>query len=64
MINRLPLAMARELFERLLPIISLIALLIILGKALFDSVHAWLSGAEIRYIVPVFEAPIAQIGKS
>jgi hypothetical protein len=64
MLNRLTLTAARGSFERVMPIISLAALTLIVGMALFQSASAWLAGAEAKSIVPVFEAPIAQAGKA
>ncbi|MCS6839907.1 MAG: permease, partial [Roseiflexus sp.] len=51
-------------FERVTPIISLIVLALIVAQVLFQSVSAWLSGAEMKHVVPVFEAPIATAGKA
>ena len=39
-------------------------LALIVGQALFQSLSAWLTGAELKTIVPVFEAPIANAGKA
>ena len=64
MLNRLTLTAVRGSFERVMPIISLAALTLIVGMALFQSASAWLAGAEAKSIVPVFEAPIAQAGKA
>lgn len=64
MINRPTLIAVRGLFERMMPVISLAALALIVGMALFQSVNAWLTGDEVKNIVPVFEAPIAQAGKA
>lgn len=64
MINRPTLIAVRELFERMMLVISLAALALIVGMALFQSVNAWLTGDEVKNIVPVFEAPIAQAGKA
>lgn len=50
--------------ERLIPLASLALLILIIGQALLTSVHAWLSGAEWKDVVPVFEAPIAGVGKA
>ncbi|MGQ9550262.1 MAG: permease [Roseiflexus sp.] len=64
MINRPTLIAVRGSFERMMPVISLAALALIVGMALFQSVNAWLTGDEVKNIVPVFEAPIAQAGKA
>jgi uncharacterized membrane protein YraQ (UPF0718 family) len=64
MLNHPTLTAARGSFERVMPIISLAALALIVGMALFQSASAWLAGAEAKSIVPVFEAPIAQAGKA
>ncbi len=62
--NRPTLIAVRGSFERMMPVISLAALALIVGMALFQSVNAWLTGDEVKNIVPVFEAPIAQAGKA
>jgi len=64
MINRLLIVTTRESFERLMSIVSLIALVLIVGIALFESVRAWLTGADPQHLFPVFEIPIAQAGKA
>jgi hypothetical protein len=64
MINRLLIVTTRESFERLMPTVSLIALILIVGIALFESIRAWLTGADPQHLVPVFEMPIAQAGKA
>lgn len=50
--------------ERLLPILSLGLLILIVSQALHASLRAWLAGAEINRVIPVFEAPIASAGKT
>lgn len=64
MSSRPLLPVMRASFERAMPVISLIVLALIVAQALFQSVSSWLSGAEMKYIVPVFEAPIANAGKA
>ncbi|MFQ3661944.1 MAG: permease [Chloroflexaceae bacterium] len=51
-------------YKRLMPIATLVILALIVGQALFQSLSAWLSGAELKNMVPVFEAPIASAGKA
>ncbi len=51
-------------YERLVPIAALVMLALIVGQALFQSLSAWLSGAELKNMIPVFEAPIANAGKA
>ncbi len=51
-------------YERLVPIAALGMLTLIVGQALFQSLSAWLSGAELKNTIPVFEAPIANAGKA
>jgi len=50
--------------ERLIPIVSLFLLTLIVGQVLLQSLSAWLSGAEFKNVIPVFEAPIANVGKA
>ncbi|MDW8233759.1 MAG: permease [Roseiflexaceae bacterium] len=64
MSGRTILPVARASFERAAPIISLIVLALIVAQALARSVSAWLSGAEMTHVVPVFEAPIANAGRA
>ncbi|MDW8144795.1 MAG: hypothetical protein RMJ48_00610 [Roseiflexaceae bacterium] len=64
MSNRTVLPVARASFERVMPIISLMILVLIVAQALVQSVSAWLSGAEMTHVVPVFEAPIANAGRA
>jgi hypothetical protein len=62
--NRSLIVTTRESFERLMPTVSLIALILIVGIALFESIRAWLTGVDPQHLVPVFEMPIAQAGKA
>ncbi|MDW8213509.1 MAG: permease [Roseiflexaceae bacterium] len=64
MSNRTVLPVARASFERVMPIISLMILVLIVAQALVQSVSAWVSGADMKHVVPVFEAPIASAGKA
>ena len=51
-------------YERLVPVAALAVLVLIIGQVLVQSVSAWLGGAELKAVVPVFEAPIANTGKA
>ena len=51
-------------YEQFVPVAALVLLTLIVGQALFQSLSAWLSGAELKQVVPVFEAPIASAGKA
>jgi uncharacterized membrane protein YraQ (UPF0718 family) len=64
MSSRAVLPAARTSFERMMPIVSLIVLALMIGQSIIHSVGAWMSGAEAKHIVPVFEAPIAHAGKA
>nr|WP_232280571.1 permease [Chloroflexus aggregans] len=50
--------------EGVLPLLSLIVLLAIIGQVVMQSVITWATGNELSQIVPVFEAPIANAGKA
>ncbi len=54
----------RESFERVMPVISVIVLALIVAQVMFQSLRAWVAGAEMKHLVPVFEAPIANAGKA
>jgi uncharacterized membrane protein YraQ (UPF0718 family) len=64
MSSRAVLPVARTSFERVMPVMSLIVLALIVVQALLQSVSAWVSGAEMRHVVPIFEAPIASAGRA
>lgn len=51
-------------YERFVPVASLVILTLVVGQALFQSLSAWLAGAELKNVVPVFEKPIADAGKA
>lgn len=59
-----PLPVSRASFERIVLVVSLVVLALIIGQSVMHSVSAWLSSAEAKHIVPVFEAPIANAGKA
>ena len=46
-------------YERFVPVVALVILALVVGQALWHSLSAWLSGAELKQVVPVLEAPIA-----
>lgn len=64
MSSRAVFPVTRESFERVIPVVSLIVLALIAAQVAFQSVSAWISGAEMKHVVPVFEAPIANAGKA
>ncbi len=51
-------------YERFVPVVALVMLALVVGQALFQSLSAWLAGAELKNVVPVFEKPIADAGKA
>jgi hypothetical protein len=51
-------------YERFVPVAALVMLALVVGQALFQSLSAWLAGAELKNMVPVFEKPIADAGKA
>lgn len=51
-------------YERFVPVVALVMLALVVGQALFQSLSAWLAGAELKNMVPVFEKPIADAGKA
>lgn len=54
----------RTQLEGVLPLLTLIVLVAIIGYVVVHSVIAWVNGNELTQIVPVFEAPIANAGKA
>lgn len=60
----MPLTTLRTIAERVMPLFSLAVLLAIIGQVIGQSVSHWLAGSEVKQIVPVFEAPIANAGKA